>query len=232
MIENTAQPADDASAPTSARPRLSWALWRRWTPRGMAETALIVIGLLANFVLLPHIIAGDGAPRYAELSRLLSGAGLAATKYSLIGPIFAAPLWLLGRLFGQPAAWVMSFNTVVFALGLLALYLLLRGLVDGRTLRAFLLLLTLASMFPYHLTQFYGEVFTATLAAVGLAILALRRRGALGGLALLAIGAANTPATIAGLLFALARHIWRTRRLRYGLAVVAAIALTLGESLL
>ncbi|HEY7850109.1 MAG TPA: hypothetical protein VIC27_08595, partial [Ktedonobacterales bacterium] len=141
------------------------------------------------------------------------------------------PLWLFGRLVAQPAAWVESYNIIVFALGLLALYLLLRAHVDGRLLRAFLLLLTLASMFPYHLTQFYGEVFTAVLAAVGLTLAALRRRGALGGLALVALGAANTPATIAGLAMALIKQIWDSRRLRYGLALALAVALVLAESL-
>ena len=62
-----------------------------------------------------------------------------------------------------PATGVGWFNTLVFGLGLLGLYLLLRRHVEGRLLRAFLLLLTLASMVPYHLTQFYGEVFTAVL---------------------------------------------------------------------
>ena len=230
MSDGATQPADGASPSTCARPQVSQATWRRWTPRGVAETTLIVIALLANAVLLPHQFVGDGARRYAELARLLGGGGLAATKYSLIGPIFAAPLWFLGRVFGQPAEWVMSFNTLVFAAGLLALYLLLRGRVEGRTLRAFLLLLTLASMLPYHLTQFYGEVFTAVLVAVGLTLVALDRRGALGGLALVVVGAANTPAAIAGLALTLGQRIWRTRRLRYALAVVAAVALVVGES--
>ncbi len=196
----------------------------------MTETALIIVGLLANLALLPHPIRGDGAYRYAELTRLLSGAGLAATKYSLIGPIFAAPLWFIGRIFSDSAAWVMSYNTLVFALGALALYLLLREHVEGRLLRAFLLLLTVASMFPYHLTQFYGEVFTAVLVAVGLAIVARSRRSALGGLALVVVGVANTPAPLVGLALALAQRIWQTRRLRYGLTLVAAVALILGES--
>ncbi|HEX8998076.1 MAG TPA: hypothetical protein VF812_18765 [Ktedonobacterales bacterium] len=204
----------------------------RWTVRGVIETLLIVIGLLANMFLLPHTIAGDGARRYDALSQLLGGRGISQVKYSLIGPIFAAPMWLLGKLFSQPQAWVEDFNTLIFALGLLALYLLLRDTMDGRLLRAFLLLLTLASMFTYHLTQFYGEVFTAMLVAVGLALVVLRRRGALGGLALVVVGVANTPATVAGLVLVLARHIWQTRKLRYGLALVAVAALVGGESLL
>ena len=196
----------------------------------MSETALIVLGLLANLVLLPHSIASDGARRYVELAQLLSGKGLSSSKYSIIGPIFAAPLWFIGRYFAQSALWVEGFNTLVYALGLLAFYLLMRPYVDGRLLRSFLLLLTLASMFPYHLTQFYGEIFTAVLVAVGFAFATLRRRGALTGLALVAVGVANTPAVIAGLAVALAKHIWDTRRLRYAVTLVAALALIGAES--
>ena len=218
--------APDAQPTAQARQ----APWRRWTARGVMETALIILGLLANLTLLPHTIAGDGARRYTALVQLLSGHGISNAQYSLIGPIFAAPLWFIGRLFAQPAAWVESYNTLLYALGLLALYLLLRRHMEGRLLRAFLLLMTLASMFPYHLTQFYGEVFTAALVAVGLALATLHRRGALGGLALVAIGVANTPAAIVGLGLALARRIWQTRRLRAGLALLAALALIVGES--
>lgn len=206
------------------------ASWRRWTARGAFETALIIFGLLANLILLPHTIAGDGARRYSALVQLLSGKGIPNVKYSLIGPIFAAPLWFIGRLFTQPAAWVESYSTLLYALGLLALYLLLRTHMEGRLLRAFLLLMTLASMFPYHLTQFYGEVFTATLVAVGLALAALHRRGALGGLSLVAIGVANTPATLVGLGLALVKHIWETRRLRAGVTLLATLALIAIES--
>src|SRR6185437_5075283 len=83
---------------------------RRWTARGVLETALIILGLVANLTLLPHTIAGDGARRYAALVQLLSGKGVPNSQYSLIGPIFAAPLWYIGRLFAQPAAWVESYN--------------------------------------------------------------------------------------------------------------------------
>ncbi len=223
--------------PTSAGRRRSShaparrAAWRGWTVRGCGETALLIGGLLANRVLLPHTIAGDGAHRYAALTQLLGGKGFAHTAYSLIGPIFAAPLWALGQLFAQPVVWVESFNTLLYGLGLLAFYLLLRPVLDGRLLRAFLLLLTLASMFPYHLTQFYGEVFTAVLVAVGLALAMLHqfgrhsRRSAFAGWALVAVGVANTPATLVGLCLALVRSIWQTRRLRAGLALLAALAL-------
>ena len=203
---------------------------RHWTLRGAFETALIIGGLLANLALLPHTLVGDGLDRFYALSQLLRGAGFSSIKYSLIGPIFAAPLWLLGLLLKSPAYWIQYYNTIIFALGLLALYLLLRKHMEAQLLRAFLLILTIASMFPYHLTQFYGEVFTAVLVAVGLALIALRRQRMPGGVVLLALGVANTPATILGLALALAQRIWETRRLRVALALVLAGALIVGES--
>lgn len=193
---------------------------------------MIVGALLLNRLLLPYTLAGDGARRYAALTQLLSGHGVPTIKYSLIGPIFAAPLWYLGRLAGNSAPWVETFSLLVFGGGLLALYLLLRREVEPRLLRAFLLLLTLASMVPYHLTQFYGEVFTAAPLAVGLGMVALRRRGKVTALALAALAVANTPATIVGLAVAMVKRIWDTRRLRYALAVVAAVVFVLMESLL
>ncbi len=202
---------------------------RRWTARGIFETALIVIGLLANVALLPRILSGDGSDRYNALTQLLSGNGFSPTKYSLIGPLFAAPLWFIGKALGHPTVLIKEYNTIIFALGLLALYLLLRRHVEARLLRAFLLLLTVVSMVPNHLTQFYGEVFTAMLVVVGLTTLVLKRWGALGGIALLAVGVANTPAAIGGLALALGRYIWQTRRLRYALALVLAAGLIVGE---
>src|SRR5262249_54672132 len=123
------------------------------------ETSLIVLGLLGQFFLLPHILDADGKARYQELDALLRGA-LTDSKYSLVGPLFAAPLWLVGAIFGDTVWWVARFNTLFLGLGLLALYLLLRDRMDRRALRAFLLLLLVASMFPAHVEGFYGEVFT------------------------------------------------------------------------
>ncbi|HEX9037344.1 MAG TPA: hypothetical protein VF808_10180 [Ktedonobacterales bacterium] len=204
------------------------------TPQAVFETALIVLALAGALFLLPHVIGGDAARRYAALTALLTGKGAGATKYSLLGPIFAAPLWWLGAWVATPQAGVGWFNTLVFGLGLLGLYLVLRRHVEGRLLRAFLLLFTLASMVPYHLTQFYGEVFTASLMAVGLsaAVLSARAGGRLAGWGLAALGVANTPATIVGLAVVAIQRMWARRAARHGLAVVAALALIAATNLL
>lgn len=200
---------------------------RRFFTRGVFETMLLLAALVGALTLLPHGIGGDATHRYAALTALLTGKDTIATKYSLLGPIFAAPLWWLGAWVATPAIGVGWFNTLLFGLGLLALYLILRRHVEGRVLRAFLLLLTLASMVPYHLTQFYGEVFTATLMAVGLsaAVLSARTGGRMAGWSLVALGVANAPATIIGLAVVVGQRIWANRAIRYALAIVAALTL-------
>ena len=195
------------------------------------DALLLGISLLELLALFPHTLNGDAKPRFDALAQLLSGHGVPAVKYSLIGPLFAAPLWLLGQIVASPQALVATFNWLVFALGLLAFYLLLRGVMDRRTLRSFLLLLTAASMFPAHTISFYAELFTAVAVAVG-TILAIvgRRRAAVSGWALAAVGAANIPASLLGLGAMTLLYTLRRRRVRYLAALLAGVALALAES--
>ena len=127
----------------------------------------------------------------------------------------------------------MFFNLTVFILGLIALNLLLRRYLEPGTLRRFLLLLVVGSMFPAALATYYGETFTAITVGVGLAaaLLAARRLGRAAGWAAVALGVANTPATLLALAGALLGRMWATRRLRYALVGAGAVALIVGESL-
>jgi hypothetical protein len=128
---------------------------------------LIVLGLVINFSMAPHNLGGDGEVRFHALSLLLQRGILDTSKYSLTGPLFSAPLWLLGTVWRSSIWWVSRFNFFVFAIGLLAMYLLLRHRIDRKLLHAFLLLLVAASLFPNQLDYYYGEVFTAVFVAVG-----------------------------------------------------------------
>lgn len=187
------------------------------------ETSLIVLGLLAQFFLLPHVFDADGQTRYAALDALLRHATLVDDKYSLIGPLFAAPLWLLGSVFGDTAWWVARFNTLLLGAGLLALYLLLRNRMDRRLLRTFLLVLLVASMFPAHVESFYSDAFTALFVAIGAILLFTRARW--GGWVALILGVANAPATLVGLGLMMAQRALQSRRLRYLLIPLGALAL-------
>lgn len=199
--------------------------------RAWLDALLLGIALVELLALFPHTLNGDAAPRFAALSQLLSGHGVPTTKYSLIGPLFAAPLWLLGQLLASPEALVATFNWLIFALGLLALYLLLREVMDRRVLRAFLLLLAVASMFPAHTVSFYAEMFTAVAVAVGTTLAVVGKRiSAATGWALAALGAANIPASLLGLGAMSLLYTLRRRRVRYLAALLAGVALTLAES--
>ena len=203
----------------------------RWTRRGVWETSFLVAGLFLHFMLLPKYIVGDGYSRYLELSQLLSGHGIPVSRYSLIGPLFAAPLWYLGALASAPVAGLAAFNSILFALGLLAFYFILRDVMDRHVLRVFLLLLTFASMFSYHILHFYGEVFTALFVALGLMLITLRSaRGAFAGVVMVMLGVANTPVTVAAIALVAIKRVWDTRRLRYLSLALAPLALALAEA--
>jgi hypothetical protein len=191
------------------------------------ETGLIVAGLLALLVLLPHGVYADGIPRFNALSQLLETGTLSTTKYSMIGPLFSAPLWFLGNVYRDSMWWCARYSWCIFSLGILALYLLLRNRLDRRLLRFFLILLIFASMFPNHLQWYYGEVFTAM--CVGVGLVAALYGPALGGWVLVVLGVANTPVTLVGLAFVVAKRMLDTKQLRYVLVLAAAAALIVGE---
>jgi hypothetical protein len=226
VIEASTAPA---RVPTGVRWHRLWMRFRRLPPVTAAfETALIVLGVVALLVLLPHHVDKDGYDRYQALSALLGHGRILDTKYSLIGPLFSAPLWYAGRALGLPYDGVGLYNWLVFAVGLASLYALLKDRMDRRTLRAFLLLLIAGSMFPNHLTNYFGEVFTAMTVGVGL-IAAQVGRPRLGWTAV-ALGVANTPAALPALVLVVLVRIVQTHRLRYSLVVVLALALIGAEN--
>ncbi len=196
--------------------------------RPLIEMGLIVAGLLAQFFLLYHGIWGDGTRRFVAISRLMENGTILADKYSMIGPLFSVPLWLLGQVIETSSWWSARYNVVVFAIGLLATYLILRNRVDRSLVRKFLLLLVVASMFPGHVQGYYGEVFTAV--CVGVGILAAVFGPSLIGWGAVALGVANSPATIVGLAGVVLKRTWDTRRLRSLLPVVVAAGLIAAEA--
>ena len=188
------------------------------------ETGLIVVGLLAIFFLLPRdMTKEDGATRYHTLLTLLLTHRVPDMKFSLIGPFFALPLVWIGRKLGDPVAWTLLYNQILFALSLLVGYLLLKDHINRAILRKFYLLLIIASMFVAHLAFFYGEVFTALCVGFGVLIIYLRFAAPAAWL-LIAVGVANTPAALGGLALLLLKRVIDSKRLRYGLVFVAAVA--------
>jgi hypothetical protein len=210
---------DKPSATAPARPRSRW--------RVSVEGVLIVAGL-AVLAVQEHKISADGEIRFRALRELLRFGHLMDTPYSMIGPLAASPLVLLGKvLTGDTATFVKYFNLGVFVVGLLALYLLLRGRVDAMLLRRFLLLLVAGSMVAPHTMDFYGEL--VTLVGLGVGTVAGLTRGSRWlrrtGWAAAVLGAANTPASMIAAGLVSLERVHATRRLRYGLIAAAVVAL-------
>src|SRR5690349_7086417 len=76
------------------------------------ETCFIIAGLVLAAVLLPHLTGFDGSLRYQDLVSLLVNHNLYQpnSRYSLIGPLFSTPLFLIGEQFGQPVIWICYYN--------------------------------------------------------------------------------------------------------------------------
>ncbi|MDI1465544.1 hypothetical protein QEZ54_31700 [Catellatospora sp. KI3] len=199
-----------------------------WT--AVVETVLIVAGL-ARLVFGQQLgPVADGADRLRSITALLAEGRVDHSEYSLMGPLFSTPLWLLGKLVATPEAGIRYFNLVVFTAGLGALALLLRGLVPGTLIRRFLLLTVSASMIAPDVGHYGSEPFTMIFVMVGIVVVVRgRRRG--WGWASMVVGAVNTPATLVGLGLVGLSQLWRDRRLRLVLPVVAAAALVLLEIL-
>ena len=190
--------------------------------------ALIFVGLLLLFVSEKHRVIGDGMTRFISLRLLFERGELSDMPYSMIGPIFATPFYLLDRVVDTPLWWASRYNFFVFVAGLVLLWRLLRPHLDDDVLRRFLLLLVVGSMFPRHQMEFYGEVFTAVLAGAGL--LALCWRNSVWGWLALLLAVANTPASVVGLAVASVALTLRHRRSRLLALPLAAVMLVFVES--
>jgi len=192
------------------------------------ELSLIDIGLVLFFFFLPHDLESDGLVRFTALSDLLTHGRVWDMSYSFVGPLCSTPLYLIGTIVLAPEWWCARFNTVVFAGGLFAMYRLLRDDVDRGLLRKLCLVLIAASMFPFHVREYFGEVFTAVLVAVG--AIALQVERPLTGWTAIVVGVVNMPASLAGLALVAVKQAWDTRRWRHLLPIAIAAALIMLES--
>lgn len=177
------------------------------------DLALLLIGLVILWA-IPHSIGGDAEVRVQTLAALLKEGRLAAPRYSIVGPIFAAPLFYAGL--------TAFYNVALLTLALLFFW---RELRDVRLL----LLLVFASMFPNHVQVFYGEPFTALTVSAGVVL--LTRDRALPGWALIVLGAVNTPASVLGVAGIALLEARRTKRWSLLLVPGLVVALVLLENL-
>lgn len=191
---------------------------------------VVLVGVV-TIATAPFAIGNDGIVRFYSLDALLRDGTLDDSKYSIYGPLAAAPLWYLGEAFDHPKEVVWAFNRVVFAATLAGLWLALRRTLPSAERVRFAALLCFGSMFPWHVTGFFAEVFHAACVGLGLALIVTQGRAlALLGALLCALGTANVPASAVGLLFASCVLCVSRRRLRYLALPVLAAALILAEN--
>ena len=197
-------------------------------PPRRIDDLVILLGVALLFVCLPHVVYSDGAVRFQMLSDLLERGEVSKHFYSYVGPLSSAPLWLLGKRWGGQEWWCARFNTIVFGFSIFALRWLMGSTLDRKTVNRFALVLIAASMFPFHVTAYFAEVYTACLVAVGLA--AAVCRGWQAGWLLVVIGVVNTPGAMGGLCLGALLQTMRTRRWRYLLVIALAVGLNLAEN--
>ncbi len=212
----SAMPADHAT-----RTRL--AAW--------GETSLLVVAVALQWD-LGASVGGDGYYRYQDLEALLLRGDLhpqspEGAGYSLILPLLAAPLYLLGRPSGQPDVFVAYLNLLVYTALLPLAFVALRGPLGASTARRFLLLLLTGSMFTHHLSAFYAEVTATLFCGIGLWGVAQQRTW---GWFLLAVGAVSTPALLLPLAVVCAAQAFADRRLKSFWPAGFAAGLYLAES--
>jgi len=108
------------------------------------------------------------------------------------------------------------------------MYLWLKDWFDHKLILTFLFLLTFGSMFPGHLINYYGEVFSAVCLALGAVGLATKKPVI--GWALLILAVINTPALIVPFFLVVLYLTWESKRARYLFLVPACLIMIIVES--
>jgi hypothetical protein len=197
----------------------------------LLETCFILLGMLLLYLFLPRALHGDGTHRYTYLIDLLHHGIVPSptARYSLIGPLFALPLLIIGNKLHQPVDWILVYNYILFAASLLATYWLCKDRVDRGFLRKFILLIITSSMFAAHLFSFYGEVFSAVCVGLGIIAILIRKTSIAGWIAII-LGVMNTPAMMVGLGLVVLKRMLNKKRFRYVIVLVITGCLILGEA--
>jgi hypothetical protein len=187
------------------------------------ETALFLVALALQWD-LGATINGDGYYRYRNLVALLSRGDVlpqdpAGAGYSLILPLLASPLYVLGN----PDLLVPYFNLILFTIAAALAWFAL----DEQYSRRFLILLLLGTMFSHHLQTFSAEVSAALLCAIGLWGVAHEKKW---GWFPVVIGAVSTPALLVPLTLVTGIEAAKSRQLRKLWPIALGAALYLIES--
>lgn len=188
---------------------------------------LLGIGIL-EFFTLPFSISSDGQARYQFMDTLVHHLQIIPMRYSAIGPIFSLPLWMLASFFKDPNEIIARYNFLLFASALLVLFIWLKPYFDRKFLITFLLILIFGSMFPGHLINYFGEVFSAVFLAMGTVGLIINKKR-IGWICLL-LAVLNTPALLVAFALVVVYFAWEYRRFRYLALLPICLVLIILES--
>jgi hypothetical protein len=189
---------------------------------------LLIIGLIAGMFILPFRITGDATARYAFIDALIHQHQITPMRYSMVGPLFSLPLWLVSSVFRDPTIVIARYNFFLFVIFLFILYRWLRNWFDYKFLLTFLLLLTFGSMFPGHLINYYGEVFSAVCLTLGSVALATNK--SIIGWLLSILAVLNTPALFIPFFLVVLYLTWESKQVRLLLLLPATVILILLEN--
>jgi hypothetical protein len=211
------EPPSAVAVPSPGRDRIGAAV----------EWALLAIGLVLLLGGQAHGFFGDDLVRLGLLNELLGHGRLSPDPYSLVGPLFAAPLWLADRAAGGPGFWLSNYNLLLFALGLLCAYLMLHRRMDPDLLRRFLVVLVSATMIARYVSVFGAEVFTGLGLGLGVVAVVIRASPAarIAGWTAMVLATVNTPAAIVGLVLVCVAETVTRRRIRYLLPILITAGL-------
>jgi len=197
------------------------------------EILLILLGLFIMLLTFKFEIVSDAKVRFDAIHQFLSTGKILNPEnpYSIIGPFFSIPLYFIGYLFKSPEYWCSYYNYLIFVLGLLAVYRLLRDTVDILVINKFVLILITASMYVYHVKQYFGEVFTSICYFIGIiAIVVNSSIVSNWGYWLLSIGTVNMPASLIGFSMVIFERTLSRKRLRILFFLIPTVLLYLIEA--
>jgi len=184
-----------------------------------------IILLQGNFV-----IDVDGLSRYESAVGFFEGKGIDSSKYSIIGPFFSFPLWLIAKFFNQdPKECMKYYNIILLVLSLFTLYVfqVKKENWSNRFFLNFSLLIVTGSMFTKHIHEFYGEVFSSLL--MFLAIIFLIKDCFIVGGILGSLSVANTPPTLIGFSALCLLISFEKKQFRYLLIPILSVTIILFE---
>jgi hypothetical protein len=190
---------------------------------------LLVVGVAGLFV-LPFSITGDGTIRYQFMDTLVHHLRIDPMKYSIIGPLFSLPLWIISLSLKDPSAIISRYNLLLYAGSAFVLYQWLKHYFDRKFLITFLFILSFGSMFPWHLIRYNGEVFSSVCLTLGTAGLAIKKDRF--GWACLILAVLNSPALLVPFVLVALYFTWETRQIRYLFLIPVCMILMFLESYL